>query len=496
MRCHVLFAIDLLLILAATLLALVLRENLELAEDKFQAFLPYLGATAVTAAVLVPAAGLNRAIWRFSGLPDYLHVAAVMAGVCAGAVALSFAHNRLDGVARSLPFLQYIVGITTLVGVRVVHRLYHAASRRQRLWEAAIRISEKPRELHVIIVGITRLTETYIQALAQFGTGNISVAGLLGSTSKHAGRLLATYPILGSPEDVETILDGLEVHGINVRRIVVAARFRELRLEAQDALLRAERSRNITLQFLTEALGFNGGDGGNFNGRKQESSASLTFPRFDLSSPQLRAVSQRSFWKIKRGLDVVAAFALLLLLLPVFFLVFLAVAADTGFPVIFWQLRPGVGGRSFYLYKFRTMRAPRASDGSRIPDAERTSRSGNILRRTRLDELPQLLNILRGDMSFVGPRPLLPKDQPKDFLARLMVRPGLTGWAQVAGGRDIPAEDKAALDVWYVYNASIRLDLKIAIKTVRIVVFGERICEDSMELAWHDLTSCGIVKFQ
>jgi lipopolysaccharide/colanic/teichoic acid biosynthesis glycosyltransferase len=374
--------------------------------------------------------------------------------------------------------------------------LYHAASRRQKLWETALRISEKPRELHVIIVGINRLTETYIQALAQFGIGNISVAGLLGSTGKHVGRLLATYPVLGSPEDIESILDGLEVHGINVGRIVVAAPLRELRLEAQDALLRAERSRSITLQFLSEALGLSGGDEGNFNGRKQGSSASLTFPRFDLSSPQLRTVSLRSFWKVKRGLDAITAFALLFLLLPVFFLVFLAVAADTGFPVIFWQRRPGLGGRSFHLYKFRTMRAPRASDGSRIQDADRTSRCGNFLRRTRLDELPQLLNIIRGDMSFVGPRPLLPRDQPKDFLARLMVRPGLTGWAQVAGGRDISAEDKAALDLWYVYNASIRLDLIIAIKTFRIVVFGERICEDSMELAWRELTSCGIVKFQ
>jgi lipopolysaccharide/colanic/teichoic acid biosynthesis glycosyltransferase len=281
-----------------------------------------------------------------------------------------------------------------------------------------------------------------------------------------------------------------------VGRIVVAAPFRELRLEAQDALLRAERSRSITLQFLTEALGFDGGDEENFHGRTRESSTSLTFPRFDLSSPQLRAVSQRSFWKIKRGLDAITALALLFLLSPVFLLVFLAVAADIGFPVIFWQRRPGRSGRSFHLYKFRTMRAPRASDGSRIPDAERTSRFGHFLRRTRLDELPQLLNILRGDMSFVGPRPLLPRDQPKDFLARLMVRPGLTGWAQVAGGRDISAEDKTALDIWYVYNASIRLDLKIAIKTLRIVVFGERICKDSMELAWHDLASCGIVKFQ
>lgn len=495
MRCYVLFATDVLLILAATLAALVLRENLDVGEDKFQAFLPYLGATAITAAILVPAAGLNKAIWRFSGLPDYLRATSVMAGVCAGAVALSFAHNRLDGVARSLPILQGIVGTATLIGARVAHRLCHSASRRQKLREAAIRISAKPRELHVLIVGITRLTETYIQALVQFGPGHISVAGLLGITGKHVGRHLATYPVLGSPEDVEGVLDGLEVHGINVGRIVVAAPFRDLRPEAQDALLSVERSRGVALQFLTEVLGFDGSDEGDLNGSEQESSASLILPRFEHASPQLRAASRRGFWKVKRGLDAIAALGLLFLLWPIFLLAGLAVAADVGFPVIFWQRRPGLVGRSFHLYKFRTMRAPHASDGSRIPDAARTSRWGGFMRRTRLDELPQLVNILRGDMSFVGPRPLLACDQPKDCFARLMVRPGLTGWAQVAGGRDISPEDKAALDVWYVCNASVLLDLKIAVQTVRIVLFGERISEESMELAWHDLTACGIVQF-
>ena len=104
------------------------------------------------------------------------------------------------------------------------------------------------------------------------------------------------------------------------------------------------------------------------------------------------------------------------------------------------------------------------------------------------------MNILRGDMSFVGPRPLLPRDQPGDCPARLQVRPGLTGWAQVVGGRDISPEDKAALDVWYVRNASFFLDLQIAVRTVPVLLLGERVSAALIEHAWRDLNACGIAK--
>lgn len=128
-----------------------------------------------------------------------------------------------------------------------------------------------------------------------------------------------------------------------------------------------------------------------------------------------------------------------------------------------------------------------------VDDAARTSRLGDLLRRTRLDELPQLFNVLFGDMSFVGPRPLLPRDQPDAFRARLLVRPGLTGWAQVVGGRALSAEDKAALDVWYVRHASLTLDLDILRRTVPMVVFGERAHDDLVSRAWSDLLQAGIV---
>jgi lipopolysaccharide/colanic/teichoic acid biosynthesis glycosyltransferase len=121
------------------------------------------------------------------------------------------------------------------------------------------------------------------------------------------------------------------------------------------------------------------------------------------------------------------------------------------------------------------MRAPHDKQGRRIPDDHRSSVVGRILRRARLDELPQLYNVLIGDMALIGPRPLLPRDQSADYAVRLSVRPGITGWAQVNGGRIISPSDKLMLDVWYVKNASFVLDLKIALRTVSMMLFGDRI---------------------
>jgi lipopolysaccharide/colanic/teichoic acid biosynthesis glycosyltransferase len=121
------------------------------------------------------------------------------------------------------------------------------------------------------------------------------------------------------------------------------------------------------------------------------------------------------------------------------------------------------------------MRAPHDKHQNRVPDDQRSSAIGQILRRTRLDELPQLYNVLIGDMSLIGPRPLLPCDQAPEYAARLSVRPGITGWAQVNGGRAISTFDKLILDVWYVQNASLVLDLSIIFRTVKMILFGDRI---------------------
>ena len=150
---------------------------------------------------------------------------------------------------------------------------------------------------------------------------------------------------------------------------------------------------------------------------------------------------------------------------------------------MFWQNRPGRFGRHFRLYKFRTMRAPHDEQGNRIPDEDRVSKLGSVIRLCRLDELPQLYNILVGEMSFVGPRPLIVTDHEPGTRDRLLVRPGLTGWAQVNGGRKLSPEDKAALDIWYVAHLSLALDLRIMLRTLVLLFTGENINGDAVRAA-------------
>jgi lipopolysaccharide/colanic/teichoic acid biosynthesis glycosyltransferase len=183
-------------------------------------------------------------------------------------------------------------------------------------------------------------------------------------------------------------------------------------------------------------------------------------------------VSPGRYHHLKRVIDATVALFMVVVLAPVLALGALLVAIDVGLPLVFWQRRPGRYGHPFKLFKFRTMRGAHDAEGNRIPDELRSSSIGRFLRRSWLDELPQLHNILVGEMSFVGPRPLLPVDQPKWQTSRLLVRPGLTGWAQINGGRDISSDHKAALDVWYIMNASLWLDIKILLRTLGIMISG------------------------
>jgi lipopolysaccharide/colanic/teichoic acid biosynthesis glycosyltransferase len=168
--------------------------------------------------------------------------------------------------------------------------------------------------------------------------------------------------------------------------------------------------------------------------------------------------------RIKRAFDVSFAAAALLVLSPVLALIAVAVRIALGRPVLFRQQRPGRGGQPFTIVKFRTMKEPAICDGNPRPDAERLTRLGRFLRRTSLDEIPELYNVLRGEMSLVGPRPLLLDYVPlysADQRRRHNVRPGITGWAQVNGRNAVSWDDKFAFDVWYVQHRSLWLDLKI-----------------------------------
>ncbi|MBQ8127237.1 MAG: sugar transferase [Prevotella sp.] len=192
---------------------------------------------------------------------------------------------------------------------------------------------------------------------------------------------------------------------------------------------------------------------------------------------------KRGFYRnyAKRGLDVVLSFAALLVLCPILLVGYILLRIANGKAgAFFLQERPGKNGRIFRIVKFKTMNDRRDADGKLLPDAERLTRIGRIVRSTSIDELPQLWNVLRGDMSLIGPRPLLPQYLPlynKEQSRRHEVRPGITGWAQCHGRNAISWTEKFRLDVWYVDHLSLWVDLQVILLTVKKVLVREGINE-------------------
>jgi lipopolysaccharide/colanic/teichoic acid biosynthesis glycosyltransferase len=385
-------------------------------------------------------------------------------------VALGFLVNRLDGIYRTLPLIQALLIISFLVGARILKRASYDR-----------RVRSKPppsdRIETILVIGLNKLAEFYLQCVAEFHSSHLRIAGVLGEGGQ-AGRSVHSHPVLGEPEQVVSTLRRLETHGVFVDCILVTVPRDDLSLAVQDELLQIQGTTTIRLEYLAERMGIQSPPARTGVGKPSlEEPLGSTIPTVN------RALGPVPYHRVKQAIDVAASAAAVILFSPLLLLVGLLVAADVGLPVVFWQQRPGLRGRPFRLYKFRTMGDALSADGQRKSEAERVSAVGNFLRRTRLDELPQLFNILKGDMSFVGPRPLLPVDQPIDCPTRLTVRPGLTGWAQIKGGREISPSDKAALDVWYVRNMSLALDLEIILGTVPMLIFGERVVQSAVRQA-------------
>lgn len=176
---------------------------------------------------------------------------------------------------------------------------------------------------------------------------------------------------------------------------------------------------------------------------------------------------------MKRIIDLIIAVPLLLLLSPIMFIIALMILYHMGAPILFKQQRPGLHGKLFNLYKFRTMNDYTDARGNLLPDKDRLTDFGLWLRKYSVDEFPQLINVIKGEMSLVGPRPLLVEYLPlytADQNVRHQTRPGITGWAQINGRNDISWEHKFALDTWYVKNKTIKLDMKILFTTIHKVI--------------------------
>ena len=484
-RRFILISIDVLVVGVATILAIALRENFDITQAKLVALIPYTFFSLGSAFIVFAAGGVDRTPWRHSSIGDYSQIVALTVVLVLLALVVTFATNRLEGVARSLPVIQGVLIATTLVSVRGAARLLLASEIRI---NGNSQANGHSRET-ILVVGINTVSKLFLRSVQEFASQEVEVAGLLTDDPAMRGRAVEQKRVLGTIEELPQILGSLEVHGISIDKIVVATPADRLASRALRRLLEIERSSEIVVQFLSERLGF--GDltkAPSVSSRPERKVIHWQRALAPVGSVDHVHSVGKHFWLLKRTIDGFVAALLLFALAPVGALVSLVVALDVGFPLIFWQQRPGLFGRPFKLYKFRTMRAPHDKHSGRIPDDQRLSPVGRILRRTRLDELPQLYNVLVGDMSFVGPRPLLPRDQSPEYADRLSVRPGITGWAQVNGGRMVLPSEKYVLDVWYIKNASFLLDFKIMVRTVQTMLLGDRIYAQAVYQARSDLS--------
>lgn len=466
-RSYARLTLDLTWVVLSAFIALVIRDNFVIYVPKLQGILLYALFCVVSAAIVFSAAQLHRTLWRYISLVDVLRLAGAVTITLLLALLVAFVFNRLEGVARSLPVIQWFVIFAGMVGSRIAVRLLSERRRRKhRPFDEAVEPTE-----HLLIVGVNDLTELYMRAVAEFAPARFVIVGLLYHGAALRGRTMRKHKVLGGPEEVQQVLAELDLHGVTVDRIVVTQPFEELSGNVQEALRAVERSSAIKVDLLIESLGLRGEKlSGAWDAPSAVPETKETEPPPAVEKNE--HVAPGRYHHLKRVMDAIAAICIVLALAPVLALVALLVAIDVGFPIVFWQKRPGRHGHPFKLYKFRTMGGGHDAEGNRIPDEFRSSSIGRFLRRSWLDELPQLYNILVGEMSFVGPRPLLPIDQPKSQTSRLLVRPGLTGWAQINGGRGILLEDRAALDIGYIQNASLWLDIRILLRTLKMVILG------------------------
>jgi lipopolysaccharide/colanic/teichoic acid biosynthesis glycosyltransferase len=312
------------------------------------------------------------------------------------------------------------------------------------------------------MIGVNRLTALYIKFLEAAAPGEHQVIAVLDDEPGTRGRSVNGVGIMGSTAELESIIEEFAVHGVYTQRVVVGCHAHEMSDQVLAGISRVCEAHGVDLGFVPQLFGLTAG------------AAAGEPPDEQIRSQLEPRVVVPAYFAVKRYLDVVLALVLVAALAPVWGLAACLVLLDVGSPVFFWQQRVGLEGRKFLLYKFRTLRNPFDERGRKLAEAQRVSAIGRFLRRTRLDELPQLLNVLVGDMSLIGPRPLLPRDQPANVAVRLSVRPGITGWAQVNGlrGETETVEKMRArvhFDLEYLSHWSPWLDVKIIFKTLWVI---------------------------
>jgi lipopolysaccharide/colanic/teichoic acid biosynthesis glycosyltransferase len=451
----------------APLLALYVRGAYVLESDEhFVTAAIYIGVAFAFSLLAFALFGLRDSMPRYFSVHDAIDVAkAVLVGELL-TCAILFTFTRLEGIPRSTPVIHALILGAGLVAARALGRLSRRDGR-------TLARRHQPAGEHIIMVGITDLSSLYMKFIEAFSPGERRVIGLVDDDERAIGRSINGVPVLGPPAQLEALIEEFTVHGIQTDRIVVGG---ESGLLSESVLHELERicaKRDIALEFVPRLF--------NLDPQRQRAPAPEAAEEEQLVPAA--AMDLPAYFQAKRLIDFVAALVIVTVLSPLWFLVAILAFLDVGSPVLFWQQRIGLNGSTFLLHKVRTLRAPFDWRGRRIPEPERLTWIGQLLRKTRLDEMPQLLNVLVGDMSLIGPRPLLPQDQPQRLELRLAVRPGITGWAQVNGGTKLTPTEKAELDEWYIRNASFLLDVRIAFMTAIALFRGDRRSERALALA-------------
>ncbi len=461
MRKYVYLAYDLGCILGTLIIALYLRNGFPLIEGGVAADIyPILAVTAITALCVLPLMQINTSMWRFTSAAELASMMIAVALIVLIYNTSLFTISRLDMMPRSVPPMHWALAVMVMGGSRLLVR---------KLFGPEYGVAKNTAfKQHVVVVGACHTAELYLQFIKRIVQHQVVVEGFVDSDKNLTHRLFQKRKILGTPQDLPRLLEELNVHGIHIKQVILAQLLEDLPVDERAVLLEMEHRGVIDLVHFAKDMA------------PQFQKAAPRNPEDFYQnatgiSPQSYEEPKGYYPRVKRLFDIVIGMLVLVLCLPLLMLTSILVALDVGLPLIFWQKRPGRYGRSFNLYKFRTMRpSVRRLDEARLAhkssDSMRTSAIGKLLRRLRLDELPQLFHIIAGDMSFVGPRPLLPDDQPTSGQLRLSVRPGATGWAQIHGGDALTPEEKLVLDLWYIRHMSLWLDLRILLRTLLVVL--------------------------
>jgi lipopolysaccharide/colanic/teichoic acid biosynthesis glycosyltransferase len=459
---------DVFLAAAAPLAALYVRNGAFASNGDWAATGSYWLVSLLFSLVALQVFRVGDSIPRYMAVSDLLDIAkAVLSGQLMTTIVL-FTVTRLEGIPRSVPTIQAAILGAGLIAYRAL--LYLSEKRRGHGTRPRREVSQ-----NVILIGLNELSALVIKFLKTQVPERWRVVALLDEQTRWIGRAINGVRVFGPPAQLEAVVDEFATHGVRTDRVVIASEAAGLSPTVLAGIQDVCARRDLDLVLMPDVLPLSPSHPSNLSVHR--------IPDRPSGSPSRPLIPISPYFRFKAIIDTVTAAMLLFLLLPVLLVAAAVAVLDVGSPVLFWQQRVGRDGRELQIYKLRTLRPLFDQSGRKVPEQERLSWIGRLLRDTRIDEMPQLLNVLIGDMSLIGPRPLLPHDQPPDSAGRLLVRPGLSGWAQVNGGGKLSATEKDALDLWYICNASPLLDLRILGMTLLSFLRGDRRSEKALTQA-------------